>query len=187
MGLLKTYFTYLQNPVEGMHMLMARRSFRQACLGYLTAALSWVLFFNITDNLSVVVLLVKLLLVFIAELTAGYFIAALCGLFLDLRRVKVSSAQLFVMIGSAGFIKAMLIAFALISAAIPQARLGWLFPVALAGVFALQLIYLVQGLKRTWHVHAAEALCAWLFGFIPVGALLSLLGIFFIWFLVLLF
>lgn len=177
----------MQNPVEGMHMLMARRSFRQACLGYLTAALSWVLFFNIADDLSVAVLFLKLFLVFVAELTAGYFIAALCGLFLDLRRVKVSSAQLFVMIGSAGFIKAILIAFALISAAIPQAHLGWLFPVALAGVFALQLIYLVQGLKRTWNVGAAEALCAWLFGFIPVGALLSLLGIFFIWFLVLVF
>ena len=186
MGLLKTYFTYLQDPVEGMHMLMVRRSFRQACLGYLTAALGWVLFFNIADNLSVAVLLFKLILVFIAELTAGYFIAALCGLFLDLRRVKVSSAQLFVMIGSAGFIKAVLIAFALISAAVPQAHLGWLAPLALVGVFTWQLIYLVQGLKRTWNVNAAEALCAWLFGFIPVGALLCLLGIFFIWFLVLL-
>lgn len=177
----------MQNPVEGMHMLMARRSFRQACLGYLTAALSWVLFFNIGDDLSVAVLILKLLLVFAAELTAGYFIAALCGLFLDLRRVKVSSAQLFVMIGSAGFIKAVLVAFALMSATLPQAHLGWLAPLALLGVFIWQLIYLVQGLKRTWHVNAAEALCAWLFGFIPVGALLGILGIFFIWFLVLIF
>ncbi len=175
----------MQNPVEGMHMLMVRRSFRQACLGYLTAALSWVLFFNIADDLSVAVLCLKLILVFVAELTAGYFIAALCGLFLDLRRVKVSPAQLFVMIGSAGFIKAMLIAFALISAMVPQAHLGWLAPLALAGVFTLQLIYLVQGLKRTWNVNAAEALCAWLFGCIPVSVLFILLGVFFVWFLVL--
>ncbi len=187
MGLLNTYFTYLRDPVAGMHQLMARRSFRQACLGYLTAALSWVLFFNIADDLSVAALILKLSLVFVAELTAGYFIAALCGLFLDLRRVQVSSAQLFVMIGSAGFIKAVLIAFALISAAVPQAHLGWLAPLALLGVFSFQLVYLVQGLKRTWNVSAAEALGAWLFGFIPVSVLFTLVGIFFIWFLVLVF
>ena len=187
MNLIKTYFKYMEDPVEGMHQLMARRSFRQSCLGYFTATVSWVVFFNTGDDLSIPALILKLLLVFAAELTAGYFIAALCGLFLDLRRVKVSSAQLFVMIGSAGFIKSLLIAFALISATVPQAHLGWLAPLALMLVFALQLGYLVRGLKRTWNVGAAEAIGGWLFGFIPVCALLMLLGIFFIWFLVLLF
>ena len=185
--LLKIYFTYVSDPVEGMKMLMKRRSFRQGCLGYFTAALSWVLFFNIGDDLSVPVLIFKLLLVFTAELTAGYFVAALCGLFLDLRRVKVSSAQLFVMLGSAGFIKSILIPLALISATFPQAHLGWLSPLALLFVLVLQLVYLVRGLERTWNVGPAEALCAWLFGFIPMGALMVLLGVFFIWFLVLLF
>lgn len=185
--LLKIYFTYAHDPVSGMQMLMARRSFRQSCLGYFVAALSWVLFFNIGDNLSIPVLILKLVLVFAAELTAGYFVAALCGLFLDLRRVKVSSAQLFVLLGSSGFIKPILIALALISAAFPQAHLGWLSPFALLLVFTLQLVYLVRGLKRTWNVGSAEALCGWLFGFIPVGALLTLLGIFFIWFLVIIF
>lgn len=187
MGLLNTYFTYMQDPATGVRQLLTRRSFRQACLGYLTATLGWVLFFNIGDQLSVAVLLLKLFLVFLAELTAGYFIAALCGLFLDLRRVKVSSAQLFVLIGSAGFIKAILIAFALISAAFPQAHLGYLAPLALLGVFALQLGYLVLGLKRAWNVGAGEALGGWLFGFVPVCALFGLVGIFFIWFLVLVF
>ncbi|MBP5617283.1 MAG: hypothetical protein J6X06_05840 [Elusimicrobiaceae bacterium] len=186
MGLLKTYFKYMEDPVEGMHMLMARRSFRQACLGYLTAALSWVLFFNIGDDLSVYAFAFKWILVFAAELTAGYFIAALCGLFLDLRRVKVSSAQLFVMLGSSGFIKTILIAFALISAVFTQAHLGRLFPLALLIVFGLQLGYLVRALERTWKVGVAEALGGWLFGFVPVCALFSLLGIFFIWAIVLL-
>lgn len=185
--LLQTYFTYMKDPVAGMQRLMTRRSFRQACLGYFVAALSWVLFFNLTDQLSVTVLVFKLMLVFLAELTAGYFIAALCGLFLDLRRVKVSSAQLFVLIGSAGFIKAMLIAFALISATFPQACLGCLAPLALLFVFTVQLVYLVLGLKRTWNVNTAEAIGGWLFGCIPVIALLGLLGIFFIWAIVLLF
>ena len=185
--LLKTYFLYMQDPEQGMQRLMQRRSFRQACLGYFVAALSWVLFFNIADQLSIAAFLFKLIMVFLAEVTAGYFIAALCGLFLDLRRVKVSSAQLFVLLGSAGFIKALLIAFALISAVVPQAHLGWLAPLALLFVFSLQLGYLVLGLKRTWNVNAAEAIGGWLFGFIPVVALLGLLGIFFIWAIVLLF
>ena len=81
MTLLQTYFSYMQDPAQGVQNLLARRSFRQACLGYFAAALSWVLFFNIGDNLSVAALLFKLLVVFAAELTAGYFIAALCGLF----------------------------------------------------------------------------------------------------------
>lgn len=186
MNLLKIYFTFTQNPVVGMHQLMARRSFRQACLGYFVATLSWVLFFNIGDNLSLPILFLKLFLVFAAELTVGYFVAALCGLFLDLIRVKVSSAQLFVMIGSAGFIKALLIAFALISATVPQLHLGWLAPFALLLVWVLQLVYLVHGLQHMWGVDTLEALGGWLFGFIPVIALFTLAGIFFIWFVVLL-
>ncbi len=186
MSLLKTYFKYMQDPVAGMQQLMSRRSFRQACAGYLVATLGWVLFFNIGDGLSILALLTKLFIVFIAELTAGYFIAALCGLFLDLIRVKVSSAQLFVMIGSAGFIKALLIAFALISAAVPHLHLGLLSPFALLGVFVLQLVYLVRGLQRTWGVDPLEALGGWLFGLVPVCVLFALIGIFGIWFVVLL-
>lgn len=186
MTLLQSYFSYMQNPAQGVQDLLARRSFRQACLGYFAAALSWVLFFNIGDNLSVAALLFKLLVVFAAELTAGYFIAALCGLFLDLRRVKVSAAHLFVLVGSAGFIKGLLIAFALLSAALPQAHLGWLAPLAMLLVWALQLVYLVRGLKHAWNVNAAEALGGWLFGLVPVCAVFALLGIFFVWFLVLL-
>lgn len=187
MKLLDIYNTYLNNPQEGVQALLARRSFRQACAGYTVAALSWVLFFNIGDQLSIAALLFKFLAVLLAEITAGYFIAALCGLFLDLRRVKVSAAQLFVLVGSAGFIKSILIAFALISAALPAAHLGWLAPVALLFVWALQLVYLVRGLKHAWNVSAGEALGGWLFGLVPVCAAFGLVGIFFIWFLVILF
>lgn len=185
--LLQTYFTYMKDPAAGIQRLLARRSFRQACLGYLVAALSWVLFFNIADQLSIAALFFKLFFVFLAEVTAGYFIAALCGLFLDLRRVKVSAAQLFVLIGSAGFIKALLVAFALISATFPTLHLGYMAPLVLLFVFVLQLGYLVLGLKHAWNVGIMEALGGWLFGFIPVFALFGVAGVFFIWFLVLLF
>ena len=185
--LLQTYFAYMKDPAAGIQRLLTRRSFRQACLGYLVAALSWVLFFNVGDQLGIIALFFKIFFVFLAELTAGYFIAALCGLFLDLRRVKVSAAQLFVLIGSAGFLKILLVAFVLISAAFPMLHLKYLAPLAMLFVFVLQLVYLVRGLKHAWNVGAAEALGGWLFGFIPVIALFGLASVFFIWFLVLLF
>ncbi len=187
MNLLKTYFLYMKNPQEAVQTLMSTRSFAQACAGYFAATLGWVLFFNIGDGLSVPVLVLKLALVFAAELTAGYFIASLCGLFLDFSRVKASPAELFCLIGSAGFIKGLLIAFALISAAVPAAKLYWLAPVALAFTFALQLGYLTRALMRACQIRASKALGAWLFGFVPVGAAFALCGVFFIWSVVLVF
>lgn len=185
--LLATYFLYVQDPAAGVRRLLEQRSFRQACVGYFAAALSWVLFFNIGGQLSLFALLFKLLIVFAAEVTAGYFIAALCGLFLDLRRVKVSSAQLFVLVGSAGFLNALLIACALISAVFAQANLGVLFPLVILGLWILKLIYLVRGLEHAWQVSVGDAIGAWLFGLVPVAVSVSLMGIFFIWFLVVLF
>lgn len=187
MNLLKTYFLYIKDPNEALHRILQERSLKQACAGYFAATLGWILFFNIGDGLSVPVLVFKLAAVFAAELTAGYFIASLCGLFLDFSRVKVSPAELFCLVGSAGFIKGLLIAFALVSAAVPSAKLGWFAPAALAFVFALQLGYLARALKRACSIGTGKALGAWLFGFIPVCAAFLLAGIFFVWTLSLLF
>lgn len=187
MNLLKTYFLYMKDPQSAVQNLLERRSFAQACAGYFAATLGWVLFFNIGDGLSVPALIFKLAAVFAAELTAGYFIASLCGLFLDFCRVKVSPAELFCLVGSAGFIKGLLIAFALISAAVPGAKLYWFAPLALALVFALQLGYLTRALKRACHVGTGKALGAWLFGFIPVCAALALTFVFLVWTISLLF
>ena len=187
MKLLKAYFNYMEDPAGALQSLLAERSFSRACAGYFTAALGWVLFFNIGDGLSVPALLLKLLLVFAAELTAGYFIASVCGLFLDFSRVKASPAELFVLVSSAGFIKGLLIAFALVSAAFPPARLGLLAPLALVLVLALQLGYLTRGLMRAYGMSAGKALGAWLFGFVPAAVAAALAGAFFIWTLTLLF
>lgn len=187
MNLLKTYFLYIKNPNEALRVMLRERSFKQACAGYFAATLGWVLFFNIGDGLSVPVLILKLAAVFAAELTAGYFIASLCGLFLDFSRIKVSPAELFCLVGSAGFIKGLLIAFALVSAAVPAAKLGWLAPLALAFVCALQLGYLTRALKRSCAIGTGRAIGAWLFGFLPVCAALLLAGIFVIWTIILLF
>jgi hypothetical protein len=181
MHLFKLYFDYMNDPEKAVQTLLHERSFALACAGYFTAALGWVLFFNIGDGLSPVSLVVKLAIVFVAELTAGYFIASLCGLFLDFSNVQTSPAKLFVLIGSAGFIKSLLIAFALISAAVPSAHLGWLAPLALLGVFGLQLGYLTRAIKRAYHISYSRAFGAWVFTVVPVMAVVMLTGVFFVW------
>lgn len=177
----------MKDPREAVQTLVRRRSFKTACAGYFAATLGWVLFFNIGDGLSVPALVFKLAAVFAAELTAGYFIAALCGLFLDFRRVQTSPAELFCLIGSAGFIKGLLIAGALVSAAAPAAKLYWFAPLWLFFTFALQLGYLTRALMRACNLKAFQALGAWLFGFVPVCAAGMLGAIFFFWGITLLF
>ena len=181
MELIKIYFQYVKDPSSALKALLEKRSSLWACSGYFAATLGWVLFFNIGDSVIVPVLLLKLLVVFLAELTAGYFIASLCGLYLDFCRVKSSPAELFVLIGSAGFIKGLLIAFALISAALPWAKLGFLAVFALVFVFALQLGYLTRALTRVYDLRIGRALGAWLFGFVPVISVGVLLVAFLIW------
>ena len=170
-----------------MHQLLEERSVSQALVGYFASALGWVLFFNIGDGVFFPLLLIKIFLVFVAELTFGYFLASFCGLFLDFLKVETSPVKLFVLIGSAGFIKGLLISFALISATFPFLHLGLLAPLALLIVVGLQLGYLTRGVKRTYNVSYGQALGAWLFAFVPLGVALVLLGIFLVWGISLLF
>lgn len=187
MHILKAYYQYMNNPGAALETLFKERSFKAALWGYLAATLSWVLFFNIGSALSAPAFLFKLCILFAAELTAGYILASFCGLFLDFSSIKSSPAELFILIGSAGFIKTLLIAFALISAAVPVLQLRYLAPLVLLLVLGLQLGYLTRGLMRTYQVPAGKALTAWLFAFVPGAVALGLLGIFFIWGIVLLF
>ena len=187
MNLLKAYFDYMNSPEKALHNLLEERSLTQACIGYFAATLSWVLFFNIGTGATAAALLLKMLIVFVAELTAGYFLASFCGLYLDFLKVESSPAKLFVLIGSAGFIKGLLIAFALISAAFPLARLVWLSPSALLLVFGLQLGYLTRGIKRVYNISYPRALGAWLFAFVPMLVAFGLLFLFVCWGLMLIF
>ena len=88
MHLLKSYFEYANQPEQALRTLLEERSVSQACVGYLMAALGWVLFFNIGDGVALPVLLLKVAVVFVAELAVGCFLASFCGLFLDFFRVE---------------------------------------------------------------------------------------------------
>ena len=181
MHLLKSYFQYVNEPEQALRTLLEEKSVAQACAGYLVAALGWVLFFNISSGVTLPVLLLKVAIVFVAETIAGSFLASFCGLFLDFFRVDTSPVKLFVLIGSAGFIKGLLVAFALISAAVPAVHLGWFWPLAVVGVFGLQLGYLIRGLKRAYNVSYGKAFLVWVLSCVPVLAALMLLGVFFVW------
>ncbi len=187
MNLLKAYFQYMENPASTLKAVVGEKSFSRACAGYLAAALSWVLFFNIGDGLSAAALLAKWAVLFAAGLTAGYLLAAVCGLYLDFARVKASPAEVFGLVGTAGFINGLLIAMALISAAWPAARLGALAPVAVLLVWGLKLGYLTRGLMRLYDIPAAKALGAWLVTLVPAAAVVLLGGIFLVWGIALLF
>ncbi|MBR4591699.1 MAG: hypothetical protein IKO35_00630 [Elusimicrobiaceae bacterium] len=187
MHLLKLYFDYMREPEKALQSFLQQPSFTQACAGYFVAALGWVLFFNTASGGTFPVLLLKLFFVFLAELTVGFVLAAFCGLFLDFLRIETSPAKLFALIGSSGIIKGLLIAFALIAAAVPEARLKVLAPFALLLVFLLQLGYLVRSLKRVYGVSYWKALGAWLFTGVPVLAVFGLLAVFTVWGIILVF
>lgn len=187
MNWLKTYFEYMEDPARALKTFLSARSFSLVCAGYFTAALGWVLFFNIGDGISVASLLAKLMLVFAAEVTAGYFMASLCGLFLDFSRIKASPVELFCLLGSAGFINGLLVVFALYAASWPAAHLNWLAPAAVLLLAGLKLGYLTRALMRVYQIPAARALSGWLFGLVPLGVAGLLTGIFAIWGISLLF
>lgn len=186
MRLLTSYFNYMKNPSGRWEDMFDHSSVGQALFGYLTATLGWVILFNIGDGLSLFSLLAKLSIVFLAEVTVGYFMASLTGMFLSWNEKTVSSFHLFVLIGTAGFIKGLLIAWALICALL-NTHLGGYTSLVLFLVFLLQFFYLVRGLKQLTSLSTIGAVGAWFAGIVPVGILLFLLGIFGIWGLALLF
>ena len=181
MNLLKVFFSNSENRDYDLHTLLACRSVSSACLGYFMAALAWVIFFNVGDGISIPALVFKLFFVFVAEITAGYCIASFAGLFLDFKNETVPPAELFILIGSAGWIKSLLIAGALISAMCPQAHLFLIAPLFLLIVFILQLVYMTKVVTRCYNVSTSRTIVAWIFGVIPGSVVFALVGVFFVW------
>jgi len=187
MKLLTSYFKYLQNPSSRWTDFFDSSCVTQACLGYFIAAVGWVIFFNLGDDLSLFALIFKLFFVFLAEVTAGYFIASLVGIYLSFKEKAAPASALFVLIGTAGFIKGLLIAWALLCAMFSGLHLSDCSALVLLGVFVLQIIYLVRGIKQIVPLTTASAMAAWLAGIIPGVLVAFLAGVFFIWGVALLF
>lgn len=183
--LLNAYFAYMESPREGLEKLFRRRAYGVGLSGYLMAALASVCVFNMGEGIGVFSFLYKTLVLFIAEVLIGALMAACAALFLDWSGRDASPARLFVLIGTAGFIKGLLIAGAIVFLAVPV--LHYLMPLLVLLVLVLQLGYLTRNVARLYQVSAARACVAVLFCAAPalVAALLAML--FLVWGIFLLF
>lgn len=187
MNLFKAYFHYASSPVQTLKTVLAQRSFKQGCAGYFVAALAWVIFFNINDGIFFPLFVLKVLLVFLAEITVGYMMASLMGLFLDFSRTEASPAEMFVLIGASGFIKSLLIACVLISATFPWLNLGVFAPLLLLFVYLWQGIFIMRSMVKVYGISYGRSFCALLFAFLPAFVFIGLLFVFALWGLLLLF
>ena len=173
--LLQAYYLYMKDPRQGLRHLFAVRAYGAGFAGYLLAALAAVCIFNAGSALGVFAFLFKTAAWFAAEILLGLVMAACAALFLDFSGHKASPAELFILIGTAGFIKGLLIAASVIALAVPVLVLG------------LQLGYLLRNISRLWNVGGWCACGAVFFCALPAVGSAVLAGIFFIWGLVLLF
>ncbi len=187
MNFLQSYFNYMKNPDGNWYRLLPNRSFAAACVGYLVAAIAWVVFFNIGDGLNVFSLTTKLFFVFLAEITLGYFIASLTGMLLSFQKIPVPSSDLFALLGSAGFIKTLLLIGALVFTCFPHAHVKFLSFLLLLFVLGLQFFYLSNVLKQWGNISFGRAFLYWMMGIFPGFVLFGLLGVFVLWGIILLF
>ena len=183
--LLQAYFLYMKDPREGLERLFSSRAYGAALLGYLAAALSTVCVFNAGDGIGLFSFLFKTVVWFVAEILLGLVMSSCAALFLDFSGKKASPAELFILIGTAGFIKGLLIAASVIALAVPA--ISFIVPLMALTVLGLQLGYLLRNISRMWEVGGWRACAAVFFCAVPSVAGAVLAGIFFIWGLVLLF
>ena len=183
--LLNAYFAYMESPREGLEKLFRRRAYGVGFSGYLMAAVAAVCVFNMGEGLGIFSFLCKTMVLFAAEVLAGALRAAGAALFLDLPGRAASPAQLFILIGTAGFIKGLLIAAAVVFLAVPV--LHYLMPLLVLLVLALQLGYLTRNVARLYRVSGPRACVAVLFCAAPALAAAALAGMFLVWGIILLF
>ena len=183
--LLQAYYLYMKDPRQGLRHLFAVRAYGAGFAGYLLAALAAVCIFNAGSALGVFAFLFKTAVWFAAEILLGLVMAACAALFLDFSGHKASPAELFILIGTAGFIKGLLIAASVIALAVPV--LSFIVPLCVLLVLGLQLGYLLRNISRLWNVGGWCACGAVFFCALPAVGSALLAGIFFIWGLVLLF
>ncbi len=183
--LLQAYYLYMRNPREGLQVLFSSRAYGAACAGYLLAALAAVCVFNAGDSLGFFSFLFKTAVWFGTELVLGLVMASCAALFLDFSGKKASPAELFILIGTAGFIKGLLIAASVVALACPP--LAFIVPLCVLVVLGLQLGYLLRNISRMWEVSGWRACGAVFFCALPAVGGAVLAGLFIIWGLVLLF
>ena len=167
-SLLHAYFAYRTNPAHAVRQLVLQRRFGAAMWGYAVAALCWVCFFWIGDNLSAWGFVWRFIFFWLLEVSLGYLWASLSGLFLSFLSHENGSAALFIALGLSGFVQGLLLCYALIAAAAPwlHGAVGLVF----MGTLILRFSFAVLTVARGAKVGLNKALGALCFVLVPAFA-----------------
>ena len=166
--LIQAYFDYRSNATEVVRSLVRQRRFDAAFLGYFVAALCWVCFFWIGDQLTVWGFVWRFLFFWLLEITLGYLWAALSGLFLSFFSHENGSSALFISLGLSGFLQGILLCFALVATAFRQ--LSILGPLMVSITLILRFSNAVINTARAGQVGLNKALGALCFVLVPITA-----------------
>ena len=166
------YFAYVKDPTDTVRQLVQNRVFKVAFAGYGVAALCWVSFFWLGENLSAWGFLWRFIFFWLLEVSLGYLWAALSGLFLNFFSDDNGPSALFIALGLSGFVQSLLLCFALMAK-----TAEWMHPLTAlmcAITLILRFSFAVLNAARAVQVGLSKALGALCFVLVPVAAAVCL-------------
>lgn len=176
-------YNFALYPATTINKIMDERRLGLALLGYFAGAASTVMVIGLNQGgLSRAWFMLGLPAFMFFNLCVGFFFSSSAHLFLELATGKGRAAGLFVLIGLSEFTKTILVAFAIISLAMP-----W---IAGAGALVSLLVFILQIFVILFMMHHAYGLSktgtffALVASVIPSVISMFALGFLFIWFLV---
>lgn len=158
---------FAQNPAAVIGQAISRREVRLAVWGYVAGALCIMLMSGIegAKTVSLFGFFMGFIGFLFFNLCLGFFFAASAHLFLELTTGKGSAVGLFMLFGLSEFTKAILVAFALTSAAMPALNaLRWLIVLL---VLVLQIMFILYMMQRVYGVSKIRTFSALAVSFVP--------------------
>lgn len=159
--------SFAQNPAAVIGGAISRREVRLAIWGYVAGALCIMLMSGIdgAKTVSVFGFFMGFMGFLFFNLCLGFFFAASAHLFLELTTGKGSALGLFMLFGLSEFTKALLVALALTTAAVPAlGAIRWLIVIL---ILILQLMFILYMMQRLYGVSKARTLGALALSFFP--------------------
>ena len=171
-ALWNAYFAYSKDPVQTVRGLVEQRCFSAAFLGYAVAAVCWVSFFWLGDDLSAWGFLWRFIFFWLLEVSCGYLWAALSGMFLNFFANGNGPSALFIALGVSGFVQSLLLCFTLLAGAAE-----WLAPLRIlvcAAILLMRFSFAVLNVSRAVQIGMGKALGALCFVLVPIVAVICL-------------
>lgn len=167
MNFINTVFDFAQNPAQAVNDIMAKKELRLAVWGYVAGSLSIMLMSALegAGTMSLFGFFMGFLGFLFFNVCIAFFFASSAHLFLELTTGKGNAAGLFVLLGVSEFTKALLVAFALTSAAVPAlAAARWMVVIL---VLILQLLFILYMMQRVYGLSQFRTLAALVMSFVP--------------------